>query len=271
MPSFYALLSTLKFLCSTCVIPLNSPTGPGHLSGHHRSCRSTPTSPNSIQHHHQRWEGDQHQFLEGEPLLLHLQSQMAQANPAISTMLDNMAKNSTLTVHQVAQVKLPNQGHYLYHWLPSSPSHQQWPTFIDTSTLLLYSRNPDSPNTYSIYTPRHRFSYMFSGTSTPLLPTNSVPITVSSWTPFAVSTLLHHKQISPTVPLAHSVQQTSHTHRASTLNTQTRQHHHPLLIPLQSNPAPPYHPYQQIFPSHFFIQFHPNHISVLSITLLCTS
>ena len=67
------------------------------------------------------------------------------------------------------------------------------------ATLLLYSRNPASPSTYWIHIPRHKFSHTFSGTSTPLLPTNSVPITVSSWTPFAVSTLYHHKQASPTV------------------------------------------------------------------------
>ena len=79
-----------------------------------------------------------------------------------------------------------NQGHYLYQWLTHSLTHQQWPIFINSSTILLYSKHPGSPSTYSIYIPRHRFSHTFSGTFTPLLPTIGVPITVSSWTPLAV-------------------------------------------------------------------------------------
>ena len=107
-----------------------------------------------------------------------------------------------------------DQGHYCYHWLSHSPSHQRWPTFIDSFTLLLYSRHPGSPNTNSIYFLRHRFSHTLSGTSTHLLPTNSVPITVSSWTLFAVSTLFHHKQASPTAtPTSiHTTTNITHTH-----------------------------------------------------------
>ena len=125
-----------------------------------------------------------------------------------------------------------NQGHYLYNWLPHSPSHQQWPTFIDPSTLLLYSRHPGSPNAYSIHIPRHRFSHTFSCTSTPLLPTNSVPITVSSWTPFAVSTLYHHKQASPTGTLAPGHTTTNLTH------TQSFNTHYSNQAKSQFNPHP---------------------------------
>ena len=92
---------------------------------------------------------------------------------------------------ELSNSKWLNQGHYLYHLPSHSLTHQQWPTFIDPSTLLLYSRNPGNPNTYSIHIPRHRFSHTYSETSTPLLSTNSVPITVSSLTPFVVSTLFH--------------------------------------------------------------------------------
>ena len=125
-----------------------------------------------------------------------------------------------------------NQGHHLYNWLPHSPLHQQWPTFIDPSTLLLYSRHPGSPNTYSIHIPRHRFSHTSSGTSTPLLPINSVPITVSSWTPVAVSTLYHHKQASPTVTPApgHTTTNLIHTQSFNThYSNQAKSHSPPSL------------------------------------------
>ena len=42
------------------------------------------------------------------------------------------------------------QAHHLHHWLPHSRSHQKWPTLIDPSTLLLYSRKPGIPLSYSI-------------------------------------------------------------------------------------------------------------------------
>ena len=125
-----------------------------------------------------------------------------------------------------------NQAYSLYHWLPYSLSHQKWPTFIDSSTLLLFSRNPGSPNTYSIYIPRHRFSHTSSGTSTPLLSINSDSITVSSWTPFAVSTLFHYKQAPPGYFLLppYTIMNPNQTHTASTFNAQTAQCHHPLSI-----------------------------------------
>ena len=147
---------------------------------------------------------------------MHLQSQIAQAKPAIPTMLDHMEKNSTLIAHQITQVKPATSATLsVYHWLSHSLSHQQWPTFIDPSTLLLYSRHPGSPSTYSIHIPRHRFSHTFSGTSTPLLPINSVPIKVSSWTPVAVSTLYHHKKASPTATPAPRHTTTNLTHTQS--------------------------------------------------------
>ena len=91
-------------------------------------------------------------------------------------------------------------------------------------TLLLYSRSPGCPNTYSIYIPRYRLSNTSSGTSTPLLSTSSVPITVIFWIPFAVSTPFHSKQVhyidSP-APSQHS--QTSPTHTQG-LNIQYPNH-----------------------------------------------
>ena len=143
---------------------------------------------------------------------------MAQANPAISTMLDHMEKNSTSTVHQINQVK-PATSTTLSLPLAFPLSITPAMAHIDSSTLLLYSRHPGSPSTYSIYVPRHRFSHTLSGTSIPLLPTNSVPITASSWTPFAVSTLYHHKQASPTgtpAPSIHTTKNLTHTQGFST-------------------------------------------------------
>ena len=117
-----------------------------------------------------------------------------------------------------------SQGHYLYYWLSHSLSHQKWPTFIDSSTLLLYSRNPESPNTYSICIPRHRFSHTLSGTSTSLLPTSSVPSQSLAGPPLLSqhsSTRNNYPQLLPLLP-QYIPQQISPTHSASTPDTQAR-------------------------------------------------
>ena len=53
-----------------------------------------------------------------------------------------------------------------------------------------------------------------------VLPISSVPITVSSWIPFAVSTLFHHKQAHPTVTPAPSIHTTTNLTHAQGFNTQ---------------------------------------------------
>ena len=53
-----------------------------------------------------------------------------------------------------------------------------------------------------------------------VLPISSVPITVSSWIPFAVSTLFHHKQAHPTVSPAPSIHTTTNFTHTQGFNTQ---------------------------------------------------
>ena len=187
------------------------------------------SSPHPTQHHNKLWEGDEHQFLTGKcsSCTTNLKwPRQIWPSPQCWTICW-----STLHLLFTNSLKsnLLNQGYFLHHWLPHSPSHQKWSTFINSSTLLLYSRIPGGPNFYSIYIPRHRFSHTSSGTSTPLLSTSSVPITVSSWIPYAVSTLFHHKQALLTVPRSLSTNHNNLTHtepqhstpkpRKSTLNT----------------------------------------------------
>ena len=53
-----------------------------------------------------------------------------------------------------------------------------------------------------------------------VLPINSVPITVSSWNPFAVSTRFHHKQAHPTVSPAPSIHTTTNLTHTQGFNIQ---------------------------------------------------
>ena len=201
-----------------------------------QSLLTLPPSPNPIQHHHQLWEGDWHQFLKGNRSSCTSNLKWPRQIRPSQQCWTILRRTLHLLFTKLPKSNQLNQGHYLYHWLSHSLSHQQLPTFINSSTLLIYSRHPGSPSTYSIYIPRHRFSHTSSGTSTPLLPTISVPITVFSWTPLLFqhfSTRNKHLQLLPLLP-KYIPQQPSPTHRASTLNTQTRQCHHPLLISLQN-------------------------------------
>ena len=66
----------------------------------------------------------------------------------------------------------------------------------------MYSQKPGSPLTYSIFIPRYRFSYTSSGTTTSSPPSCSVPITVTHWLPFVVTTHFFSKHQPSISPLA---------------------------------------------------------------------
>jgi hypothetical protein len=105
--------------------------------------------------------------------------------------------------------------HCLHSWLPNSPYHQLWPTNIDPSTSLLFTKLAGS-NSYIIYSPRNRFSYYPTPTNSSTLPTESVPITVTQWLPFAAITQYSTRSPTAQVPKA--------------------PHHHPLIVPHQYQP-----------------------------------
>ena len=74
----------------------------------------------------------------------------------------------------------------LHSWYPKAPFHQFWPTFIDPPTSLLYTRLAQH-NSFRIYSHQNRFSY-YPTTTHSALPTGCVPITVTHWLPFVVTT-----------------------------------------------------------------------------------
>jgi hypothetical protein len=91
--------------------------------------------------------------------------------------------------------------HCLHSWLPDLPYHQLWPTHIDPSTSLLYTKLAGG-SIYIIYSPRNWFSYYSTPTNSSTLPTKSVPITVTRWLPFAAITQYAKRSSPKEVPKA---------------------------------------------------------------------
>jgi hypothetical protein len=77
--------------------------------------------------------------------------------------------------------------HYLHSWLPNLPYQQFWPTYIDPSTSLVFTKLA-GVNSYTIYSPRNQFIYYPTPTNSSTLPMTSVPITVTQWLQFAAIT-----------------------------------------------------------------------------------
>jgi hypothetical protein len=100
--------------------------------------------------------------------------------------------------------------HCLHSWLPNLPYHQLWPTYINPSTSLLFTKLAGS-NSYIIYSPRNWFSYYPTPATSSTLPIESVPITVSRWLPFAAIT--------------------QYSTRSSTVQFPKAPHPQPLIVP----------------------------------------
>ena len=81
------------------------------------------------------------------------------------------------------------------------PYHQLWPTNINPSTSLLYTKLAGG-STYIIYFPKNQFSYYPTPANFSTLPIESVPITVTRWLPFAAITQYAKRSSTKVVPKA---------------------------------------------------------------------
>jgi hypothetical protein len=113
--------------------------------------------------------------------------------------------------------------HCLHSWLPNSPYHQLWPTHIDPSTSLLYTKLAGG-STYIIYSPRNGFSYYPTPATSFTLPTESFPITVTRWLPFAAISQ-YAKRFSPKEVPKTPCPKTPHSTSPITTQVNTRPTH----------------------------------------------
>ena len=137
--------------------------------------------------------------------------------------------------------------HCLHSWIPNSPYHQIWPTYIDPSTSLLFTKLAGS-NSYIIYSPRNRFNYYPTPTNSSPLPTESVLITATRWLPFAAITQYSMRSPTAQVPKAPHPTPPHHTSQISAqVNTRSMQNT-PITITKCQFQAPIHSPSQHPIP-----------------------
>ena len=180
-----------------------------------------------------------------------------------------MEKNSTPIVHQIAQVKAAKSATLSLPLAFPLPPHTSNGPHSSTLPHTCYTQDTQgapaltkfiSQDTGSVtHSVAHQHPYS--------LPTVYLSQSLTGLCLLSQHSTTTNKHPQLLLPFPFIPQQTSHIHTASTFNTQTRQCHHSLLIPLQSNLAPPHHLHQQTILPHCFIWSYPIHISLLSITL----
>ncbi len=71
----------------------------------------------------------------------------------------------------------------LYEWLPSAPSHQNWPSYLNPNTSKLYCNISTSEDLFLVYNPHRQMTLHISQSLTTTLPESCVPIQVYQWAP----------------------------------------------------------------------------------------
>ena len=89
--------------------------------------------------------------------------------------------NTLFTTHKRKTDLLPSKR--LYEWLPSLPSHQNWPSYLDPNTSNIYCRVSTCEDLFSVYNTHRQMTLNMSQPLTTTLPESCIPIQVFQWSP----------------------------------------------------------------------------------------